>query len=93
MTSSDGACPYCGGELRFSEKDTSSGRELREYVCASCGRSVIEDRGKALWQILSDAREETERQRAEEAARKTARSPQARLRQAFARAIKYLGIE
>jgi len=85
-------CPHCGGELRFSEKDTSSGREFREYVCKSCGRSVVEDRGKALWQILSDAREELERKRAEEAARK-ARSPGVRLKEAFARVMAYFGIK
>ena len=42
------------------EKDTSSGRDIREYKCSKCGYSDWEDRGKALWQILSDARESDE---------------------------------
>ena len=32
------ACLHCGGELRFLEKDTSSGREFREYRCLACGK-------------------------------------------------------
>lgn len=88
-TGDDDHCPHCGGYLRFSEKDTSSGREIREYVCDDCGRSVIEDRGKALWQILHDDREETERKRAEEA--RAARSPLARLKKAFQRVRRFFG--
>jgi acetone carboxylase gamma subunit len=42
------------------EKDTSSGRDIREYVCPGCGYSDWEDTGPALWQILSDFREKTE---------------------------------
>jgi hypothetical protein len=42
------------------EKDTSSGRDIREYVCSSCGYSDWEDTGPALWQILSDYREKSE---------------------------------
>jgi hypothetical protein len=42
------------------EKDTSSGRDIREYKCSQCGYSDWEDRGTALWQILSDARESDE---------------------------------
>jgi len=60
-------CPDCGGELRFEEKDSSSGRDMREYRCVECGRSVTEDRGKALWQILHEDREEQERREAETA--------------------------
>lgn len=63
----DDACPDCGGELRFEEKDTSTGRDMREYRCVKCGASVVEDRGKALWQILHEDREEQERRRAEAA--------------------------
>jgi DNA-directed RNA polymerase subunit RPC12/RpoP len=32
---------------------------MREYQCAKCGRKQIIDRGKALWQILSEANEES----------------------------------
>lgn len=50
------ACPYCGGRWVQIEKDTSSGQEIREFKCEACGRSEIERRGPALWQVLSDAR-------------------------------------
>lgn len=62
-------CPHCGGELEFLDKDTSSGREIREYRCLGCSRIVGEDRGVALWQALHDANEEAERRRAETAAK------------------------
>jgi hypothetical protein len=45
------------------EKTTFTGREVREYRCDSCQKNVIEHGGPALWQILSDAREEAERER------------------------------
>ena len=51
-------CAKCGEAMRMTEKDTSSGRDIREYVCPGCGYSDWEDVGPALWQILSDAREE-----------------------------------
>ena len=35
---------------------------MREYRCTRCGKSVIEDRGAALWQILHDANQEQEAQ-------------------------------
>lgn len=66
----DDACPDCGGELRFEEKDSSSGRDMREYRCVKCGRSVVEDRGVALWQLLHDANEERQQREAEPAAQK-----------------------
>jgi ribosomal protein S27AE len=53
-------CAKCGEAMRMTEKDTSSGRDIREYVCPGCGYSDWEDTGPALWQILSDAREEAE---------------------------------
>jgi len=51
-------CSKCGEEMRLTEKDTSSGRDIREYVCDGCGHSDWEVYGPALWQILSDDREE-----------------------------------
>lgn len=51
-------CPKCGEPMRMTEKDTSSGRDIREYHCDGCGHDDWEDRGKALWQILHDDREE-----------------------------------
>jgi hypothetical protein len=57
-------CIKCGEPMRMTEKDTSSGRDIREYTCDRCGHSDWEDSGKALWQILSDDREELEAARA-----------------------------
>ncbi len=51
-------CPHCNCEMRQTEKDTSSGRDIREYKCDQCGFDDWEDRGKALWQILHDDRED-----------------------------------
>ncbi len=45
------------------EKTTFTGREVREHHCEPCQRNVIEHGGPALWQVLSDAREEAERER------------------------------
>ena len=39
------------------EKDTSSGRDMRTYVCRPCKECVDVDNGVALWQVLHDARE------------------------------------
>ena len=57
-------CRKCGGQMKFAEKDTSSGRDIREYKCSGCGYSDWEDRGDALWKVLSDAREEDKAERA-----------------------------
>jgi hypothetical protein len=46
--------------MDMTEKDTSSGRDIREYRCSRCGHTDWEVRGPALWKILSDDREETE---------------------------------
>ena len=64
-------CARCGEAMRMTEKDTSSGRDIREYMCEGCGYSDWDDNGTALWQVLSDYREEEE---AERAARDTCRS-------------------
>lgn len=53
----DMTCPDCGGDMDQIEKTTFTGRDMREYQCRKCGKTTIEDRGPALWQILSDARE------------------------------------
>lgn len=52
-------CPKCGGELRFLEKDTSSGEDWRTYGCAKCGEEVRACNGIATWKALSDARAES----------------------------------
>ncbi len=50
-------CPNCGLEMELEEKDTSSGRDMRAYLCRPCARRVDVDHGAALWQVLHDARE------------------------------------
>jgi DNA-directed RNA polymerase subunit M/transcription elongation factor TFIIS len=64
-------CVKCGEPMRMTEKDTSSGRDIREYKCDRCGHEDWEVRGPALWQLLSDDREEYE---AAKAAREAAAS-------------------
>ena len=57
-------CPKCGGGLAI-EKDSSSGRVMRDYYCPKCQWSDFEEEGPALWQVLSDDREEQEARRKE----------------------------
>ena len=56
----DPVCPKCGGELYLEDKNTFSGRDIREYACRSCGHTDWEVQGPALWKILHDDREEAE---------------------------------
>ena len=56
----DTLCPDCGVEMEQIEKTTFTGRDMREYECPTCGRKQIIDRGKALWQILSEANKQEE---------------------------------
>lgn len=56
-------CAQCGGEMDQIDKSTFTGREIREYLCRRCGFTDIVDEGEALWQILHNAREETERRK------------------------------
>jgi hypothetical protein len=46
--------------MELEEKDTSSGRDMRTYVCRPCDKWVDEDKGVALCQVLHDAREKDE---------------------------------
>jgi predicted RNA-binding Zn-ribbon protein involved in translation (DUF1610 family) len=59
-STSDTACPDCGVEMDQIEKTTFTGRDMREYQCPKCGRKQIMDRGKALWEILSEANKQEE---------------------------------
>lgn len=61
-------CPKCGGDID-TEKDSSSGRVMREYSCPKCRWSDYEEEGTALWKVLSDDREAMEARR-EKAAEK-----------------------
>src|SRR5215813_9850155 len=54
------SCPKCGKEMDLFEKDTSSGRDMRTYVCRPCNEYVDVDNGVALWQVLHDANEKME---------------------------------
>jgi transposase-like protein len=56
-------CPKCGQEMDLEEKDTSSGRDMRTYICRPCKERVDVDNGVALWKVLHDAREEMEEKR------------------------------
>jgi predicted RNA-binding Zn-ribbon protein involved in translation (DUF1610 family) len=57
----DTICPDCAIEMDQIEKTTFTGRDMREYQCPKCGRKQIIDRGKALWEILSEANEESDK--------------------------------
>jgi ssDNA-binding Zn-finger/Zn-ribbon topoisomerase 1 len=50
-------CPRCGGKLHW-DKTTFTGEEIREYYCPDCKWQETINNGPALWQILSDARQE-----------------------------------
>ena len=68
MTSDENAnldtCPKCGGAMRLEDKSTFTGRDMRTYVCDACNEWQVVDNGVALWQVLSDAREEERRRTA-----------------------------
>jgi len=57
-------CTQCGAEMDQTDKNTFTGREIRDYECPSCGHTDWEDCGVALWQVMHDAREEDEAQAA-----------------------------
>jgi predicted RNA-binding Zn-ribbon protein involved in translation (DUF1610 family) len=59
---SDTLCPDCGAEMDQIEKTTFTGRDMREYQCPKCGRTQIIDRGKALWEILSEANKQEDKE-------------------------------
>jgi hypothetical protein len=47
-----------GQETDLEERDTSSGREMRTYICRPCKERVNVDNGVALWKVLHNARKE-----------------------------------
>lgn len=67
---SEDRCPKCGGDLRFVDKHTFTGREFRECRCVDCNEEVVEGGDVALWQVLHDASEAAERQRQEHEAKR-----------------------
>jgi predicted RNA-binding Zn-ribbon protein involved in translation (DUF1610 family) len=58
---SETTCPDCLIEMDQIERTTFTGRDMREYQCPKCGRKQIVDCGKALWQILSEANQESDK--------------------------------
>jgi len=53
-------CTQCRAEMLQTDKDSSSGRVIREFLCRNCGHSGWEDEGVALWQVLHDAHQQDE---------------------------------
>ena len=58
-----------------TDKNTMTGRVIREYECRTCGHSDWEDDGVALWKVLHDAREEDAAEAAAQAAASAAPEP------------------
>ena len=48
-------CAKCGAQMDQTDKNTFTGRVIREYECRKCGHTDWEDDGVALWQVLHDA--------------------------------------
>jgi hypothetical protein len=65
-------CTKCSSLMDQTDKNSFSGRVIREYLCRKCGHTDWEDDGVALWQVLHDAREQDE---AESAARPATNPP------------------
>jgi predicted nucleic acid-binding Zn-ribbon protein len=61
-------CTQCGSLMDQTDKNSFSGRVIREYLCPKCGHTDWEDDGVALWQVLHDAREQDEAEAAARAA-------------------------
>jgi predicted nucleic acid-binding Zn-ribbon protein len=61
-------CTKCGELMDQTDKNSFSGRVIREYECRKCGHTDWEDDGVALWKVMHDAREEDEAEAAAQAA-------------------------
>jgi rubredoxin len=48
-------CPRCQGRTRLVDKQTFTGRDLREYGCTACDWTHLFDLGDAMCKIMSDA--------------------------------------
>ncbi len=53
-------CTNCGELMDQTDKNTFTGRVIREYECRKCGHTDWEDEGVALWQALEDLEEKHE---------------------------------
>jgi DNA-directed RNA polymerase subunit RPC12/RpoP len=56
-------CPKCGHEMDLEGKDTTSGGDMRTYICRPCKERVDVDTGVALWKVLHDGEEMEEKRR------------------------------
>jgi DNA-directed RNA polymerase subunit M/transcription elongation factor TFIIS len=61
-------CTKCGALMDQTDKNTMTGRVIREYLCRNCGHTDWEDDGVALWKVLHDAREKDEAEAAQASA-------------------------
>jgi predicted nucleic acid-binding Zn-ribbon protein len=61
-------CTKCGAVMDQIDKNTMSGRVIREYECRKCGNTDWADEGIALWKVMHDAREEDKAEAAAQAA-------------------------
>ena len=67
-------CAKCGELMDQTDKNSFTGRVIREYACRSCGHTDWEDDGIALWQALEDLEEKHEAKVAAQAAENAAPS-------------------
>jgi len=51
-------CAKCGATMAQTDKNTMTGRVIREYECRSCGHADWKDDGVALWKVMHDASEQ-----------------------------------
>lgn len=57
MVCVDHRCPECGGETVQIDRDTFSGRDMREFECKQCRWNAVFEFGPALWKVISDAKD------------------------------------
>jgi predicted nucleic acid-binding Zn-ribbon protein len=86
-------CTQCGAQMNQTDKNTMSGRDIREYECPHCGHSDFEDKGVALSQMLHDAREQDEAEARAIATQPGVRSPGQERRRLWQRLIGLFGVK
>ncbi len=65
-------CAKCGALMDQTDKNSFTGRVIREYECRKCGHTDWEDDGVALWQALENLEENHEAKVAAQAAKNAA---------------------
>lgn len=58
-------CRNCGADMHQTEKDTSSGRDIREYECLKCGHSDWADQAKRCGRFCPTGGKEAKRRSGE----------------------------